>query len=124
MIKSLSIIIPFYNEKERIQSSLIEIKNFIVKKASFGIAVKDSSFLNSTEIEFVKNRYFDLMSYIKKPFFSKSSVLLNTVKGGLRPKAICQVGEYMKVNNKTIDCSEINVDDLYSDKKMKKADAN
>ena len=31
MIKSLSIIIPFFNEKERVKSSLIEIKKFIKK---------------------------------------------------------------------------------------------
>ena len=39
MIKSLSIIIPFFNEKERVKSSLIEIKKFIKKNRKIKIEV-------------------------------------------------------------------------------------
>ena len=50
MIKSLSIIFPFYNEEARLQSSLKHILNFLKKKNKFKIElifVDDGSSDNS-----------------------------------------------------------------------------
>ena len=52
MIKSLSIIIPFFNESKRINESLKKIKNFLYRnkmKTEF-IFVNDGSKDNSLEI--------------------------------------------------------------------------
>ena len=60
MIKSLSIIIPFFNEKERVKSSLIEIKKFIKKNRKIKIEViliDDGSVDNTKDV---------ILSIIKK----------------------------------------------------------
>lgn len=105
------------------EQSSISIQNFIIENASFGIAVKDSSYLTSSNSKFVNNKYFDLMSYQKKPFFSKSLVQIDGPINSADLKVVCQYGENLSINKKTQTCSNIDVDNLYSNTNMKKSNA-
>ncbi len=81
MIKSLSIIIPFYNEKERIQSSLIEIKNFIKKNRKIKIEVL---FVNDGSTDETEKNIINFSKKIKlnSRNYRILKLVKNTGKGG------------------------------------------
>ena len=88
-----------------------------------GIAVKDSSVVEASNIS-LKNVEYDLfMTYVKKPFYkgdTKLEVKNYSVNGEFESNmCVREKGTFLVVNNKNCEISEINVDDLYQGR-MKK----
>ena len=105
------------------EKSFASIDNASYDKVATGIAVKDSSVVEASNIS-LKNVEFDLfMTYIKKPFY-KGDTKLEVKEYSFNDEfegnvCIREKGTYLVIDNKNCGISEINIDDLYQGR-MKK----
>lgn len=100
----------------------------IIDDASFdsvgtGIAVKDSSKVEASNISLENVKYDSFMAYIKKPFYDgdtrlevKEYIINGDVKSNL---CVREKGTDLVIDNKNCDVSEIDIDELYQGR-MKK----
>ncbi len=105
------------------EKSLAYIDDAFYDSVATGIAVKDSSVVEASNIS-LKNVDYDLfMTYVKKPFYmgdTKLEVKEYSVNGEFESNVcVREQGTYLVVNNKNCKISEINIDELYQGR-MKK----
>tara|TARA_B100000579_G_scaffold354479_1_gene309509 strand:- start:203 stop:2809 length:2607 start_codon:yes stop_codon:yes gene_type:complete len=105
------------------ENSLAYIDNAFYDSVATGIAVKDSSVVEASNIS-LKNVDYDLfMTYVKKPFYkgdTKLEVKEYSVNGEFESNVcVREKGTYLVVNNTNCEISEINIDELYQGR-MKK----
>ena len=105
------------------EKSLAYINDAFYDSVATGIAVKDSSVVEASNIS-LKNVEYDLfMTYIKKPFYkgdTKLEVKDYSVNGEFESNVcVREKGTFLVVNDKNCEASEINIDELYQGR-MKK----
>ena len=105
------------------ENSLAYIDDAFYDSVATGIAVKDSSVVEASNIS-LKNVDYDLfMTYVKKPFYkgdTKLEVKEYSVNGEFESNVcVREKGTYLVVNNTNCEISEINIDELYQGR-MKK----
>ena len=105
------------------EKSLAYIDYAFYDSVATGIAVKDSSVVEASNIS-LKNIEYDLfMTYVKKPFYNgdtKLEVKEYSVNGEFESNVcVREEGTYLVVNNTNCEISEINIDELYQGR-MKK----
>ena len=105
------------------EKSLAYIDYAFYDSVATGIAVKDSSVVEASNIS-LKNIEYDLfMTYVKKPFYkgdTKLEVKEYSVNGEFESNVcVREEGTYLVVNNTNCEISEINIDELYQGR-MKK----
>jgi len=105
------------------EKSLAYIDDAFYDSVATGIAVKDSSVVEASNIS-LKNVEYDLfMTYIKKPFYNgdtKLEVKEYSVNDESKSNVcVREEGTYLVINNTNCEISEINIDELYQGR-MKK----
>lgn len=105
------------------EKSLAYIDDAFYDSVATGIAVKDSSVVEASNIS-LKNIDYDLfMTYVKKPFYKGDTKLevKEYIVSGEFESNVCvrEEGTYLIVNNTNCEISEINIDELYQGR-MKK----
>ena len=105
------------------ENSLANIDDAFYDSVATGIAVKDSSVVEASNIS-LKNVDYDLfMTYVKKPFYkgdTKLEVKEYSANGEFEGNVcVREEGTYLVVNNTNCEISEINIDELYQGR-MKK----
>ena len=105
------------------EKSLAYIDNAFYDSVATGIAVKDSSVVEASNISLENIKYDLFMTYIKKPFYkgdTKLEVKEYSVNGEFESNVcVREEGTYLVVNNTNCEISEINIDELYQGR-MKK----
>ena len=104
------------------EASNVTAKNLNIEKVGVGIASKDGSSVHATNI-FIKNYFFKaLMTYVKKDFYAQPILLGKEIQ--IEPMMldsfVAQKGTTMTINGYRIISTEVNVEDLYNSKIMKK----
>lgn len=88
-----------------------------------GIAVKDSSIVNASNITLINVEYDSFMTYVKKPFYkgnTKLEVKEYNIDGNPESNlCIRESGTDLLLDNKRCDVSEVDIDELYKGR-MKK----
>ena len=105
------------------ENSLAYIDDAFYDSVATGIAVKDSSVVEASNIS-LKNVDYDLfMTYVKKPYYkgdTKLEVKEYSVNGEFESNVcVREKGTHLVVNNTNCEISEINIDELYQGR-MKK----
>jgi len=106
------------------ESSIINFDNIFIEESSTGVAVKDASIVKIDLIK-MKNILNDaFMTYIKKPYFYgntklkvSNSNMIDDVEGDL---CVRQTNTYLEINGDICDVSQIDVQALYENGRMKK----
>jgi hypothetical protein len=106
------------------ENSIANLNDLLIKNTGTGVAVKDGSKVNIKKIEF-KNIFYDgFMTYQKKPYFLRSTVLkVNNTKGldTIEGKICVRENEtYAKIDKKSCVESFVDVKELYQKGRMKK----
>ena len=106
------------------EKSNIKLYDVYIENVSTGIAVKDSSYAKIENIKMDNIRFDSFMTYVKKPYFSGETVLtasnvssLNQPKGNL---CVRSKYTYLEINSKECNITDLDVDTLYKDGRMKK----
>jgi len=105
------------------EKSLAYIDYAFYDSVATGIAVKDSSVVEASNISLVNIEYDLFMTYVKKPFYmgdTKLEVKDYSVNDEFESNVcVREKGTYLVVNNTNCEISEINIDELYQGR-MKK----
>ena len=115
----------FYNIKDKSVSvgegSLIDIKSIFVENCGVGVAVKDGSYANVENSDFINYKLNALMTYTKKSFYSNPKLISKgNIFEGDNSCCLSQVDSELINNEINIPQKSFNVDSLYQTKIMKK----
>ncbi|MDC0124972.1 hypothetical protein OAP15_01540 [Candidatus Pelagibacter sp.] len=106
------------------ESSIVNFDNIFIEESFTGVAVKDASTVKIESIK-MKNILNDaFMTYIKKPYFYGNTRLkvsnlnmIDDIEGDL---CVRQINTYVEINGDICDVSQIDVQALYENGRMKK----
>lgn len=103
------------------EGSTISINNININDVGVGIASKDGSITSGINIEILNYKMKALMTYIKKPFYNKSKLILDNVDiDNIVNSFSRQKNTIMIINKKEIEEKKINVKKMYKSGVMKK----
>jgi len=97
------------------EKSDLEIKNIKISKSRIGIASKDGSKANISNIKLNDISDFGLMNYIKKPMYGEAQLIAKDITINEPNKLfINQKNNVMIIDGEIIDGQELNVEELYA----------
>jgi hypothetical protein len=94
------------------EKSNVEVNNLNISNSRYGIANKDESKLQGTNIKILNSTDYDILAFTKKPYYSNSTLILNDVEYDIK-KSIIQTGHQGKINNLNLNTQNIDVKLLY-----------
>jgi hypothetical protein len=93
------------------EETKLDIRDITILDTRIGIASKDSSMVQVSDIQISNCGLFDFASYQKKSYFSGASLKVNSKSGC--ENSLVQEGSLLFINNKKIKEEKINVKKLY-----------
>ena len=106
------------------EGSRIKLKHGNFNNISTAVAVKDGSHASIENINLNNVINDAFMTYVKKPIFKgKTTLIVKNLKNILNlggKKCVRNISTLISINGKTCNISEVNVDELYKEGRMKK----
>ena len=94
------------------EKSDIKINNLYINNSKYGIANKDGSKLEGTNIKILNSKDYDILAFTKKPYYSMSKLLLDNVFYNQK-KTLIETGHSAKINNRILNTQKIDLKLLY-----------
>ena len=102
------------------ERSKATVRNMQILRCGTGIAVKDSSRLEVSQVKFTDIQHAVLMAYIKKNEFGSAQIYAENIEIIGNNNIISQTKNTIVVDEKTMETQDIDIDKIYKDGYMKK----
>ena len=101
------------------EGSKVNIESSKISKVGVGIASKDGSEVKAKSTFILESNLFDLMTYSKKNFFDKSSLIfVNDRQESVT--SVRQINSFLKINDSEVAARKLDVENLYENSVMSK----